>query len=760
MGALGAIEAAGASCCGAAAFDARAGGPASGSLARFVARTGAGEAGIAFAVANMQCGACVHAIERVLSGLPGVTAARANLTARRVDLRFDPERFDAARAATALAKLGYDTRPQEPGGDDVANVAEERELLKALAVAGFAAANVMLLSVSVWSGLFSGDMSEATRNLMHWISAGIALPAVAYAGRPFFGSALEAVRAGRVNMDVPIALAVLLAAGMSLFETMQGGREAYFDAAVSLLFFLLIGRYLERRARARARSAADELARLAAPLATRLRGCGHRDVVPVADLRRGDRLEVLPGDLVPADGSVQAGQSLVDESFLTGEPLPAAAAPGTRLRAGTVNLESRIELSVEATGETTVLARMVRLLREAEQGRNRYVRLADRLARWYAPGVHAIAAATFLGWLAAGADWQNALLIAVAVLIVTCPCALGLAVPVTQVVAAGRLFERGILIKSADTLERLAEVDTVVFDKTGTLSDGDLTFIDEGQVAADRMLAARLALASRHPLSRALARLVPDATPYPRVEEVPGQGLRGLDDGGEVRLGRASWCGAGPSAGAGDRETAAGPEVWLRRADGRTIAFRFTDRLRPDAAAVLDGLRRRGLGRLLLSGDRPGAVAASTRGLALESAEGGLEPEAKAARIRDLAGRGRRVLMVGDGINDAPSLAFAHVSMAPAEGAEIAQGRADVVFRGGRLAPVLESLDTAGRARTIMLQNFALALGYNLCAVPLAASGMITPMFAAIAMSSSSLLVTLNALRLRFAGSVERKAAS
>jgi Cu2+-exporting ATPase len=343
---------------------------------------------------------------------------------------------------------------------------------------------------------------------------------------------------------------------------------------------------------------------------------------------------------------------------------------------------------------------------------------------------------------------------AVAVLIVTCPCALGLAVPVTQVVAAGRLFARGILVKAGDALERLAEIDTVVFDKTGTLSLGQLRLRPEGQTEADIRLAARIALASRHPLSRALAALAPEATPMPDVEEMPGHGLRVRGESGEIRLGSRAWCGAD-----GDGGPDEGPEVWLRHGDGRLVAFRFDDTLRPEAGDTIRRLKAEAAGGvLLLSGDRPGVVRAAALATAPTDFAGGLQPQQKAARVRELSESGRHVLMVGDGINDAPALAFAHASMAPASGAEIAQSRADVVFRGQSLRPVAEALDTARRARRIMLQNFTLALGYNLVAVPLAAAGVVTPLIAAVAMSSSSLLVTLNALRLKLDGGKRREA--
>ena len=692
-------------------------------------------------VDGLHCAACVWLIESVLGRRPGVVSARLNMTSRRLGLAWR----DGAETADGLAGLvnglGYRAVPFDPARLDRAGRARERELLRALAVAGFAAANVMLLSVAVWAGHGQG-MAPLTRDLLHWVSALIALPAVAYAGRPFFRSAFGALRAGRASMDVPISLAVVLAAAVSLAETAVGGPHAYFDSAVTLLFFLLIGRYLDQRARGRARSAAEHLLSLSARAATVVDGDGRRRVVDPSRLRPGVRVFVAAGERVPVDGTVDEGSGTLDTSLLTGESLPSAVAPGTVVYAGTLNLTGPLTVSATAVAGETLLAEIARLVAAAEAARGRYIAIAERVSRLYAPVVHGLALAAFAGWFAfGGADWRQALLIALAVLIITCPCALGLAVPAVQTVAASRLLRQGILVKSATALERLAEATNVVFDKTGTLTTGRLELVAvEPEDPRALVTAARLAAASRHPLARALVRAAPRTPVAAGVREAPGKGLRLETAEGEIRLGSRAWCGE-PVA---DGDSVA--ETWLARPGARPVRFRFADRLREDAAETVAALRTRGLGVSLLSGDRRPAVAAVAEEAGIDAWAAECSPADKRRRLADTAGR--RVVMVGDGLNDAPALAAAHASLSPASAAEVSQAAADVVFQGERLDPVLEVLDVARRARALVRQNLALAIAYNAVAVPLAVAGQVTPLVAAVAMSASSLIVVVNALRL------------
>jgi len=724
-------------------------------LSDAVRDVGHGEASLTLLVEGVQCGACVWLIESLLARQPGTVAARVNLTTRRLTLRFRPAEAAPAAILAPVRAVGYRLVPYDPDQLDLADQRQQRGLLTALAVTGFAAGNVMLLSVSVWAGHAQG-MGPATRELLHWVSAGIALPAIAFGLRPFAASAGRALRSGRSNMDVPITLGVLLTTALSLAETVRGGPHAYFDSAVSLLFFLLIGRTLDARARGRARAAVADLLRLDARAVLVLAADGGRRLVAPRRVRLGETVLVAAGERVGLDGTVIEGRSDLDESRLTGESLPVAVGPGRPVQAGSLNLTAPLRLRVTAVGDDTVLAEIVRLMEAAEQGRARYVALAERVARWYAPVVHLAALLTFAGWtLLGGLAWQPALLIAVSVLIVTCPCALALAVPAVQVIASGRLLRRGVLIKSATALERLAVADHAVFDKTGTLTEGQPRLIaGDGWSAADLAAAAALAASSSHPLARALAAACPEARPAAGVRERPGLGLVAADG---TRLGRRALVGLPPDPARGEAADplssdpgAEGewPELWLSRPEAPPVRFRFADAPRADAAAALDRLRRLGLSLELLSGDRAAVAGPLAARLGLASWRAEQSPAAKAARLTALARAGRRVLMVGDGINDAPALAAAMVSIAPARGADIARAAADLVFQGGRLDAVAEAVEVARAARRLVAQNLAFALGYNLLAVPVAVSGQVTPLIAAIAMSASSLLVILNALRL------------
>ena len=714
----------------------------------YVQSAGEGRRTLHLMVEGVHCGGCVRRIEQALRADPAVEHARVNLTTRRLTVNWLGSAAVADRLVRAVSDLGYLVVPYDPAQLVSAEAATERALLRAMAVAGFAAGNIMLLSVAIWAGHFQ-DMGPATRNLLHWFSALIALPAIAYAGRSFFDSALGALRNRRTNMDVPISLGVLLASGMSLFETARGGPHVYFDSAIMLLFFLLVGRYLDRRARGRARSAAERLVTLGTSAVTVVEAGGRRRAIPAAAVAPGMTVLVAAGERIGADGSVLDGTSALDTSLITGETVPATVGPGDRVFAGTLNLDAPLQLEVVAVGEGTLLAEIVRLMELAEQRRARYVVLADRLAALYAPAVHGLALATFLGWtLLAGTAWQVALLYAVAVLIITCPCALGLAVPAVQVIASGRLLSRGVLLKSATALERLAQVATVAFDKTGTLTRGRPALVRSEPIDPEALrVAASLAGASRHPLARAVAHVMPEVPAARGVEEVPGCGLRLATAAGDVRLGSRAWCGVEDASMSGD-----GPELWLARPGCPPMRFAFDDPIRADAAQVIEALRARGLAIELLSGDRAPTVAAVADQLGIESWRAGCTPVDKTARLEALAGAGRRVLMVGDGLNDAPALAAAHVSASPSTAIDLSQTAADAVFQGERLQSVIELLDVARRAERLIKQNLGLALGYNLITVPLAVLGLVTPLIAALCMSGSSLAVVANALRLRHFG--------
>lgn len=693
------------------------------------------------AVQNARCAACIARIEDGVRKLPGIKSVRLNLSTGRLAVAFAGDDGLAVSIIQTLEKLGYPAAPYAPDASDDPRSTEEKRLVRALAVAGFASANVMLLSIAVWAG--EGEMDIATKTLMHWLSGLIALPAVAYAGWPFFESGWKSLRARAVNMDVPISLAVLLACGLSIYETAMGHGAAYFDAAVMLLFFLLIGRFLDVRLRARAGQAARDLAALQASIAHRIEADGSVKAVPADDIEPGDRLIVPNGERVPVDGRIAAGEGEVDASLVTGETAPLHVSPGAEAWSGMVNLGRPLTLTATAASQDSLLAEIARLVEAGEQSRSRYVRYADRAARAYVPAVFAMSAATFAGWMVFGGTVHDALMNAIAVLIITCPCAMALVVPAVQVVATGRLFKDGILVKSGDALERLATARSVVFDKTGTLTEGRARLLNAVTLKPDMLeTAARLTRLSRHPLSRAVSDAAGEGPVADRFEDVAGGGLQGEVDGVTVRFGSAQWLGLeSPSHDAAQ-------EAWLVMGDETPVRFIFADTLRADAVEAVRQLAARGLEAELLSGDRDAPVAEAARALGIERWQASLKPQDKIARIEALKAEGHAPLMVGDGVNDAPALAAAHVSVSMGSAAEISRSAADLVIQGDKLSSLARAIDVAGKARARVMENFALANIYNIIAVPLAVFGLVTPLVAAIAMSASSIVVMLNALRL------------
>lgn len=695
------------------------------------------KAQIALSVPTVHCGACISAVETALQRHQGVRSARVNLTLKRALVEADAS-VTASELADVLTATGYEAHELDLGMLSATDADKAgRDLLMRLGLAGFAAMNVMLLSVSVWSGA-----DDATRDLFHWISAAIALPAIAFTGKPFYVSAWSALKAKRLNMDVPIVLAILLALITSLWETMLSGHHAYFDAALTLVFFLLAGRYLDHRTRAIARSAAEELSALEVPRAIRVQN-GKEETIAIAEVAVGDLILVRPGGRMPVDGVITEGRSELDRSLLTGETLPILAEEGQKVSAGEVNLTGPLMIRATAVGADTSLHRMADLVAIAESGRSRYTSLADQAAKLYAPGVHILSALAFLGWYLYSLDVRTALNIAAAVLIITCPCALGLAVPAVTTAASGRLFKKGLLVKHATALERLAEVDTVVFDKTGTLTKG--TPIVEGweELEAEAAsVALALAAGSAHPLSQAIVTAGERSTAaaVTDIAEVPGYGVKGQYQGQTVRLGRAAWVGADP---------ADGMAVYLQVGDRPALPIRCKDDLREGAFEGLLALRDAGIEVHILSGDSAPAVAAVAGQLQCDHWQAGVLPEEKAAYIATLSEQGRKVLMVGDGLNDTAALCAAHVSISPATALDAARVASDVVLLGGSLAPVAEAISLAGQAKRRIRENFRIATLYNVIAVPLAIAGLATPLIAALAMSTSSITVSLNALRLR-----------
>ncbi len=692
---------------------------------------------LSLSVRGAKCGACLSRIENAVSALPGVETARLNLSSGRLDVAWTGD-LAARRISDAVSDLGYGIAPLDTSAGDSEHKKEERALLLAMGVAGFATANIMLLSVSVWSG--HGEMGEATRQGLHAVSGLIALPTLLFSGRPFFKSAWNVLKRRRTNMDVPISLALILAFSVSVAETIRGGEDAYFDAACMLLFFLLIGRFLDARVRRRAYSAARDLAALASRTVTRIGSSGTHESVRSEDIQPGDRIFLAPGERAVVDMLIETGQSEVDESLVTGETIPRYATAGMNLMAGSINLSQPLTGRAMAAAADSLLSDIGRMLDAGEQKRSSYRRIADKAVSLYVPIVHSTALLTFIGWWLAGIGLRESILIAVSTLIITCPCALALAAPVVQVVAAGRLFRGGAYLKSGDALERIAACDHIIFDKTGTLTLGTPRLVSQDVSAELLSDAARLARASRHPLSRALIAAAGPGPVAANVKEHPGLGLEGEIDGIACRLGSADWTGA-------EAKGHSGATLFFARGSAAPVELRFEDDIQSDAARAIRTLRTIGLDVEIVSGDRAEAVADVARTLGVSKWTAAASPQDKVHRLEQLQAEGKHVLMVGDGLNDAGALALAHASAAPGGALDVSQSAADAVYSGG-LTPLPLLVRTARKARHVMLQNFGFAAVYNLVAVPIAILGHASPLVAAIAMSGSSLIVCLNALRL------------
>jgi Cu2+-exporting ATPase len=683
---------------------------------------------------GIHCVACMTGVEQTLLALTGVSAARVNLSLRRVTATTNPA-VPPEVLMDALAKAGFEAKALDQSLLGTQSDPVGRALLTRIAVSGFAMMNVMLLSVAVWSGAVG-----ATLGLFHLISASIAVPALLFAAQPFFKHAWSALRARRLNMDVPISLAIILAGGMSTYETFAGGEHAYFDAALSLTFFLLLGRYLDHRSRTAARSAAAQLSALEVPRIQRLIN-GQTETVDFADLAVGDTVVVLPGGRIPVDGFIAAGAGDVDRSMLTGESRLAQLLVGDAVTAGEISQSAVLHINASTVGEDTTLRKMVSMVDAAESSRSTYNAIADRAAAIYAPMVHLLALVAFLGWLVGTGDLRLSLNIAIAVLIITCPCALGLAVPAVSTTAAGRLFRAGLLVKDGTALERLAEVDTVVFDKTGTLTRLSPALAGLPQMDADTAgVALALARHSTHPVARVIdAELTAagvEPLPIANISELAGKGIEAQWVGQRVRLGSGRWLG---SAGA----------TAVQMGDADPVEFTLTSDLRDGAHDLIQAWREAGLEIHILSGDGPDETAQIARELGVPLGASEATPTDKLAYIQALAASGKKVLMVGDGLNDTGALAAAFASISPASAADASRAASDIVLLNDSLAALADLPLVAREAKRRVLENFSIAAGYNAIAIPIALAGFATPLMAAIAMSASSITVVLNALRLR-----------
>lgn len=696
-------------------------------------------------IEGIHCAGCIKKIEDIFLSESHVSHARVNFTTKRLHISWNGESGYADKIIPLLQQAGYNAFPYDFNISNTQSKKEGQFLLTCLGVAGFAAGNIMLLSFPLWTTDLE-TMGVGTRDFIHWISALIALPAVGFAGQPFFRSAFDALKNKRTNMDVPISVGLIITLMISLLELYNHGEHAYFDSAVMLVFFLLTGRYLDFRARNSARNAASDLIGMMSGTATLLGTDNQKSSVLIKSLKSDDMIIIAAGEYFPADCLIVQGVSEIDTHYVTGETLTRPIQEGDTALSGVINLSAPLIGRVLRNAEESQIGAMIKIMEEAENTKSGYVRIADKVARLYTPVVHLLALLAFLFWnFVMGHEWKDSLLTAITVLIITCPCALSLAIPVVQVLAIGQLMRRGVLVKAGDLFERLNRIDTIIFDKTGTLTYGTPALINIQDIKPDHMkLAASLAQFSLHPLSKAVSASYQGNLFDMNVSEIAGYGLETVWQGQRIRLGRPSW------ALRNYIDTSSADTKLALSLEGEEQAiFHFKDKIRTDAANVLDALKSQSYKLILLSGDREPVVSDMAQALGLSEYKSDMTPQGKFDFLKKLQAEGHHILMVGDGINDAPILAAADASIAPSSAIDIARHAADAVYTGDKLFPVIDIIRTSRRAGTLMRQNLAAALLYNIIAIPIAFAGYVTPLLAAAAMSLSSLIVTMNAFRLR-----------
>lgn len=698
-------------------------------------------------VEGISCAACGWLIEKHLRALPAVAEARLNLSNHRLQVRWADSQVPLSELLQGLRRIGYAAHPYRPDRAAETLAQENRHALKQIGVAGLLWFQVMMATMATWPE-FNLDLSYSFHVILRWTALILTTPIVFYCCGQFFRGALRDLRTQHLTMDVSVSLAIGGAYVAGIWSTLTGQGELYFDAVGMFALFLLAGRYLERRARERTAAATAQLVNLLPASCLRLDEADQTQRILLTELRIGDRVLVQPGALLPADGRILSGQSSVDESLLTGEYLPQPCAVGDSVTAGTLNVEGPLTVEVQALGDDTRLSAIVRLLERAQSEKPRLAELADQVAHWFLIGVLLAAAVVGLVW------WQldsgRAFWIVLALLVATCPCALSLATPTALTAATGSLHKLGLLLTRGHVLEGLNQIDTVIFDKTGTLTEGRLTLrqiLPLRDEDSDRCLALAAALENRseHPIAKAFGRAAQAAE---QVESHPGLGLEGVVGQRRLRIGQPDFVcaltGQPVPAIPGDHGQ------WLLLGDehGPLAWLVLDDRLRDDAPALLDACRARGWRVLLLSGDSSPMVGEIARQLGIEDARGGLTPDDKLAVLKQLHTEGRKVLMLGDGVNDVPVLAAADISVAMGSATDLAKTSADAVLLSNRLDSLTRALPLARRTRSIIIENLSWAMLYNGLILPFAAIGWVTPAWAALGMSVSSLLVVVNALRL------------
>lgn len=698
-------------------------------------------------IEGISCAACGWLIEKHLRGLPGIVDASLNLSNQRLQVRWSDSQLPLSQLLAELRRIGYAGHPWQTDEASERLAAENRKSLRQIGIAGLLWMQVMMATMATWPE-FNVDLSPELDKILRWTSLFLTTPIVFYCCGQFFRGALRDLRTRHLTMDVSVSLAIGGAYLAGIWSTISGTGELYFDAVGMFALFLLAGRYLERRARERTAAATAQLVNLLPPSCLRLDEQGQSQRVLLPELAIGDRLLIPPGAQLPADGRIIAGQSSIDESLLTGEYLPQARGEGDQVTAGTLNVEGPLTVQVEALGSDTRLSAIVRLLERAQSEKPPMAELADRVAQWFLLIVLALAALVGLIWWQL--DSERAFWVVLSLLVATCPCALSLATPTALTTATGSLHKLGLLLTRGHVLEGLKHIDTVIFDKTGTLSEGRLTLerivpLRELDADACLALAAALEQGSEHPIARAFGHSQRQAR---ELLSAPGQGLQGVVDATLLRIGQPGYVAALAGCVAPQIPGEHGQWLLLGDAQGPLAWFVLGDRLREDAPQLIDACRAQGWQIILLSGDSSPMVGEVARQLGIEDARGGLSPDAKLTVLRQLQRDGHRVLMLGDGVNDVPVLAAADISVAMGSATDLAKTSADAVLLSNRLDSLVQAFALARRTRRIIIENLSWATLYNGLVLPFAALGWVTPLWAALGMSASSLLVVLNALRL------------
>ena len=700
-----------------------------------------GEKELQFTVGGITCSSCVWLIESALAKQKNITGARVTLSTKKLVIRWNGDAQQGNDYAKLVMQMGYELAPYDSQEISKKDESESKNLLIKIALAGFALGGIMTVSDGLY--LYNRELiGPATQDMLHLLVMLLAMPVIIYSGSFFFASAINSIKHHRTNMDVPIAFSILVIAILSIYQTFTGAEHIYFDSAVMLIFTLLIGRYLEFKARAKARLSTKSITDILSGYVNLVTEHGLK-IIPAKDLKEGMIIQVNMGEKIAADGVIIKGSSEFDTSLITGETLPKQITTNEEVMAGMMNLGSVVEIKISRPSANSALSQILNLLERTEKNNSKLNTLAEKATRAYVPVVYGTSAITFVMWLLLfNSTLETAVINACAVLIITCPCALGLAVPVVNVVSFGKMLRRGLILKNGETLERLDDIDTAVFDKTGTLTTGHLQILNANEFSDEELkLAATLASKSSHPSSRSIAKLYKGKLIEGLdIKEFAGLGLETQFEGNNIKLGKPNWIGANL-----DNNSKSS----VAFAIGNKIKnFILEDGLRKDAKDVIKKINKLGINTVILSGDVDSQVKKVAEELGIATFESKLLPQEKYDYINKLKASGKKILMVGDGLNDAPSIKLADVSISPGSAVSLTQNSADIIFSGESLMPVLDAIKIARKSITLIKQNIYLSFLYNFVAIPFAMAGYITPIIASVAMSASSIIVVLNSLRL------------